>query len=178
MDQIPDRPALAALPDDEPSLGDYRPNVGVALFNAQGRVFLGRRVRMRGPYNWQMPQGGIDEGEDAYDAALRELGEETGVQPQHARYLGSISRWLTYDFPPELRARRRADQKRAWAGQKQHWFAFRFTGTEADVNLDADDVQEFDAWRWEKLASVPALVIPWKRPVYLAVAKEFAPFTG
>jgi putative (di)nucleoside polyphosphate hydrolase len=167
-----------ALNEDEPGLEDYRPNVGVALFNAQGMVFLGRRVRTRGPYNWQLPQGGIDEGEDVLSAAFRELHEETGVKRAHAEYLGDVNRWLTYDFPPELRSRRRVDQKRAYAGQKQRWIAMRFTGADSDINLTADAVQEFDDWRWEKLSSVPALVIPWKRPVYTAMVREFTPFSA
>lgn len=164
--------------DHEPELADYRPNVGVALFNASGQVFLGKRVRTRGPYNWQLPQGGIDDGEDALAAAFRELHEETGVKPHHAEFLGAVDRWLAYDFPAELRGRRRPDQSRTWAGQKQRWFALRFTGTENDINLAADAVQEFDAWRWEELDRVPALVIPWKRPVYNAMVSEFRAFAA
>jgi putative (di)nucleoside polyphosphate hydrolase len=162
--------------DNEPELADYRPNVGVTLFNAKGQVFLGKRVRTRGPYNWQLPQGGIDQGEDALTAAFRELHEETGIRRQHAEFLGAINRWLPYDFPAELRGRRRPDQARAWAGQKQRWFALRFTGTEADINLAADAVQEFDDWRWEALDRVPGLVIPWKRPVYTTMVSEFMMF--
>ncbi|MGD2131844.1 MAG: RNA pyrophosphohydrolase [Maricaulaceae bacterium] len=151
----------------------YRPNVGIALFAPSGRVLVGRRVGDRGAHRWQMPQGGIDAGEAAEAAAVRELEEETGVRPELIEPLGAVDRWLTYDFPPEVRARKRR-KGQDWAGQKQRWFAFRFTGADADIKLDAHHPAEFDDWRWESLASTPSLVIPWKRPVYAVVAQEFA----
>ena len=153
-------------------LTQYRPNVGVALFNRRGLVFIAKRIGDRHEFPWQMPQGGIDPGESPEVAALRELTEETGVQPDRITPLGSIERWLVYDFPPEVRAAKRWH----WVGQKQRWFAFRFVGTDADIDLTVDERPEFDAWRWEELSAVPSLIIQWKRPVYEQVAVEFESF--
>ncbi len=152
----------------------YRPNVGVALFSPSGLVFWGRRAGERGGRCWQMPQGGVDEGETLADAALRELEEETGVAPDLAAPLGAVEDWLVYDFPPDVLERRRLKGQH-WLGQKQRWYAFRFLGGDADVRLDRHDPPEFDAWRWERLARTPDLVIPWKRAVYREVARAFAP---
>jgi putative (di)nucleoside polyphosphate hydrolase len=151
----------------------YRSNVGVALFSREGLVFLGRRVGERDEHSWQMPQGGVDDGEALADAALRELEEETGVAAGLVEPIGATERWLVYDFPPEVRARKQR-KGQDWIGQKQRWFAFRFLGDDKDVQLDAHLPPEFDAWRWEKLARTPELVIPWKRSVYEAVAQAFA----
>ncbi len=155
-------------------LSKYRSNVGLALFNAEGLVFVGKRRGERSRYAWQMPQGGIDEGETAEDAAFRELGEETGVPARCVALLDVIDDWLIYDFPPAvLAAKRRRGQN--WAGQKQRWFAFRFDGEACDIDLNADETPEFDEWRWTTLAETPGLVIPWKRHVYETVAEAFAP---
>lgn len=154
----------------------HRPNVGVALFNPRGLVFLGRRLGETEGFCWQMPQGGVDAGEQLYDAALRELGEETGVAAHLVERLGEVEDWLAYDFPPEVRARS-SGKARNYPGQKQKWYALRFLGDDADVDLAAHAPPEFDAWRWERLERAPELVIPWKRPVYRAVAEAFAPFT-
>jgi putative (di)nucleoside polyphosphate hydrolase len=158
-------------------LSRYRPNVGVALFSSSGHVLIGRRLGERGKHCWQMPQGGIDSGESLAGAALRELAEETGVPASLAEPLGSIRRWLTYDFPPEVRARKR-QKGQDWLGQRQRWFAYRFLGSDSDVRLDRHASPEFDAWRWEELGRTPELVIPWKRPVYAAVARAFAKHTS
>jgi putative (di)nucleoside polyphosphate hydrolase len=161
--------------DDKP----YRPNVGVALFNAEGKVLIGRRFKNDGPeiilpgLEWQMPQGGIDADEDPRTAVMRELFEETGVV--HADYLDETD-WLTYDFaafddPGHRFARYR--------GQRQKWFALRFTGKDEEVDpLTPRNGQpaEFDAWRWERLDRVADLVVPFRREVYRAVAAEFARF--
>ncbi len=151
----------------------YRPNVGVALFSREGLVFWGRRVGERGAYSWQMPQGGVDDGEALEDAALRELEEETGVRKKHVEPLSGFDDWLIYDFPPEVRANK-LRKGQDWHGQRQRWFAFRFLGKNDDVKLDAHKPQEFDSWRWEELARTPELIIPWKRAVYSEVAQRFA----
>jgi putative (di)nucleoside polyphosphate hydrolase len=158
----------------------YRPNVGVALFNAQGRVLIARRFKDDGPevvypgLEWQMPQGGIDPNEEERPAAMRELFEETGVTS--VDYLGETADWMTYDFPPYDGPPHRLA---VFRGQRQKWFAFRFTGPESEIlvtQVRNDQPVEFDAWRWEPLANVPALVVPFRRAVYEQVAKEFARF--
>jgi putative (di)nucleoside polyphosphate hydrolase len=150
----------------------YRPNVGVALFSPAGHVFIGRRVNSHGAFQWQMPQGGIDPGEDPSKAVLREMEEEIGVPARLVRVIGESADWLYYDFPVELRNRLSGP----YIGQRQKWFALRFLGSDSDVRLDLH-TPEFDAWRWARLEDVPGLVIPFKRPVYEQVAREFAPFT-
>lgn len=158
----------------------YRPNVGIALFNAEGRVLIGRRFRDDGPeiilpgLEWQMPQGGVDEGEDLRDAALRELWEETSVRS--ADYLGETD-WHVYEFPPYDGPHRLA----GFRGQRQKWFALRFTGDEQEIDpLTPRNGQpaEFDAWRWERLDRVADLVVPFRRVVYRAVAESFARFAA
>jgi putative (di)nucleoside polyphosphate hydrolase len=150
--------------------GLYRANVGLALFHADGRVFLGRRVDAQGPYQWQMPQGGVDEDEEPRAAALRELEEEVGVASQKVRVLEEMQDWLYYDFPPELRVG--AGVRGRWRGQRQKWFALRFLGNDADVRLDRHE-PEFSEWKWTPLEEAPALVIPFKRAVYEEVARRF-----
>lgn len=153
-------------------LSEYRPNVGVVLFHADGRVWLGRRAGTPPPHNWQFPQGGVDEGEALEVAARRELQEETGVTS--VTYLGRTDGWLTYDFPP-LVARELA---RGWKGQKQVWFAFRLDGPETEIDLESHQPVEFDAWRWGYLTEAPALIVPFKRPSYEAVATAFGAFAA
>ena len=149
----------------------YRPNVGLALFNARGRVFVGRRAGSSGAYQWQMPQGGIDHGEEASTAAVRELREEVGVASKHIDILEETPDWLYYDFPLDLMQRMGG----RLLGQRQKWFAFRFKGKEGDIRLDLH-TPEFDAWKWVRLADVPELIIPFKRPVYEDVAARFAKY--
>jgi putative (di)nucleoside polyphosphate hydrolase len=151
----------------------YRPNVGVALFHADGRVFLGRRVNTPEPYNWQFPQGGIDAGEDLLDAARRELQEETGVRT--VTLLGRTDGWIAYDFPEGYGG---SKQARGFKGQRQVWFALRFDGEESEIDLTAHDEPEFDDWRWGWLHEAPDLVVPFKRPAYEVVAAAFQPFAA
>ncbi|MAP93454.1 MAG: RNA pyrophosphohydrolase [Ponticaulis sp.] len=154
----------------DPSL--YRPNVGIALFSKRGHVFLGRRINAHGPFQWQMPQGGIDRGESPSDAALREMEEEIGVSHKLVTVLAESENWLYYDFPTDLKSRLPGP----YIGQRQKWFALRFNGSDSDVHLDLH-TPEFDAWRWSELSSTPELIIHFKRPVYEAVVKEFAEWT-
>ncbi|WP_398481685.1 RNA pyrophosphohydrolase [Tardiphaga sp.] len=163
--------------DDRP----YRPNVGIALFNAEGKVLIGRRFKDDGPeiilpgLEWQMPQGGVDPEEDPHVAMMRELWEETGVT--HADYLGETG-WMTYDFIPHDDPTHRFA---AFRGQRQKWFAVKFTGDDTEVDpLTPRNGQpaEFDAWRWERLDRVADLVVPFRREVYRAVAKDFARFAA
>lgn len=157
----------------------YRPNVGIALFNAEGLVLAGR-AETSGPelivpgFEWQCPQGGIDEGEDIVAAAKRELWEETNVR--NASVLAVTEEWWPYDFPPYDGPPHKLSPFR---GQKQRWAALRFEGHDSEidvVNLPTGEPQEFFGWRWERLARLPDLVTPHKRPVYLLMAQAFAGF--
>jgi len=157
----------------------YRPSVGVVLFNRDGKVFLGRRKRRRGArpalgHEWQLPQGGIDKGEAPRAAALRELYEETNVES--VSLLAEAPEWLSYDLPPEAAAVRWRGRFR---GQRQKWFAFRFEGADSEIDIERPangaHTPEFDAWRWEQIEALPALVIPFKREVYEKVVSTFKP---
>lgn len=158
---------------EDPVLTLYRPNVGVVLFNAAGKVWLGRRAGAVGPNVWQFPQGGVDRGEDLLDAARRELQEETGVSS--TEYLARTPGWITYDFPPDFQG---SKVQKGWRGQRQVWFALRFTGEDAEVDLAAHHHIEFDDWRWADLDVAPDLVVPFKRDAYLKVVEAFRPFAG
>jgi putative (di)nucleoside polyphosphate hydrolase len=156
-----------------------RDNVGIALFNDDGRVLIARRFADDGPeivlkgFEWQMPQGGIDARENPLDAAKRELFEEAGVA--NGQYLAETD-WLTYEFPPYSGP---PHKLAAFRGQRQKWFAFRFDGTDDEIDVTASrtgEAPEFDAWRWETLDRLPELVVPFKREVYRAVAREFLRF--
>ena len=153
----------------------HRPNAGVVMFNREGLVWIGKRADIDGPHIWQFPQGGMDAGEDAEVAARREAYEETGARSKQLELLGRIDRWIAYDFPGDLPVR--LDQKRfKWKGQKQRWFAFRYTGQDSDFDLTAVPPQEFSEWRWERLENIPALIIDWKRHVYEEVVEAFSAF--
>jgi putative (di)nucleoside polyphosphate hydrolase len=158
----------------------YRPNVGIALFNASGLVLIGRRFRDDGPeiilpgLEWQMPQGGIDAHENPREAVMRELWEETGVV--NAAYLSETD-WLTYEFPPF--AEPSSHRLAKFRGQRQKWYALRFTGSDDEIDpLTPRNGQpaEFDQWRWERLEGVADLVVPFRREVYRTVAQQFAAF--
>jgi putative (di)nucleoside polyphosphate hydrolase len=160
----------------------YRPCVGIMLLNADNKVFIGRRADApddpEGPGQWwQMPQGGIDEGEETWPAALRELAEETSVTS--VEKLAEAEGWLTYDFPPGKVGKR---WKNVFRGQKQKWYAMRFTGPETEINVlqpgGGAHKPEFSVWRWEDMERVPELIIPFKREVYLQVIERFRYLAG
>lgn len=153
---------------------DYRRNVGVAIFNPKGQIWLGKRFGARGRYAWQCPQGGIDKGEKPKAAARRELFEETGLKAAEMEYLGKIKGWLYYDFPAEMLARKKKRFNNI--GQRQKWYAFRYFGDGSDVNLTAHGPQEFSEWRWAELDTIGKTIIPFKRPVYERLMVEFEPF--
>ena len=145
----------------------YRPCVGVALFNDSGQVFVGERIDTPGA--WQMPQGGIDEGEDTETAARRELGEETGIQD--IEILRVADEPIRYDLPPHL-------QQKFWngrfAGQEQIWVAARFFGDDGDIDITAFDPPEFSAWQWVDLNQTMDLIVPFKRDVYRQIIAMFS----
>ena len=146
----------------------YRPCVGVVLARADGLVFAGERVDAPGA--WQMPQGGIDDGEDPHTAALRELEEETGVTPDRVTVEAETKDWVRYDLPEDLVGK---VWKGRFRGQEQKWFLLRFSGTDADVNI-ATRHPEFARWTWMPAVEVIQKIVPFKRPVYEAVLGEFA----
>jgi putative (di)nucleoside polyphosphate hydrolase len=158
----------------------YRACAGVALVNAAGEAFIGRRRHRRGAalasHEWQMPQGGIDDGEDPLAAARRELHEETNVRS--ATLIAEAPQWLSYDLPVAARARFGG----RFRGQTQKWFLFRFTGEEVEIDVEhpasGAHEPEFAAWRWERWAALPDLVVPFKREVYAQVTAWFAPLAA
>ena len=157
----------------------YRPCVGLAIFNPEGRVFLGRRrvgvETGNARQGWQMPQGGIDPGETPLQAAIRELYEETNIRS--VSLLGEAEEWLCYDLPPPLAG---YAWKGRYRGQTQKWFAFRFEGEDSEIDVlrpgGGRYKPEFSDWRWERLERVPELIIPFKRQVYEQVVTAFARF--
>ena len=148
----------------------YRLNVGAALFDREGRVFVGRRAGLAAEAEalWQLPQGGIDDGEDPRAAVLRELEEEIGTR--NAEILEEHADWLSYDLPPDLIGHAFAGRFR---GQKQRWFALRFLGTDADIRLDRHVPAEFSDWRWVALSEIPGLAVAFKRSIYERIAQDF-----
>lgn len=159
----------------------YRPCVGLAVFNSAGRVFVGRRLggpeHVDATHSWQMPQGGIDEHEDPYQAALRELYEETNIRS--IRRLGEVEGWLKYDIPRDIAGQA---WKGKYRGQKQKWYALRFTGDESEIDISSpgggEHKPEFVEWRWERLENTPELIVPFKRRVYNDVVRSFIGFAN
>ncbi|WP_033923353.1 RNA pyrophosphohydrolase [Sphingomonas sp. 37zxx] len=147
----------------------YRPCAGVMLLNRQGLVFVGQRLDST-VEAWQMPQGGIDPGEDALDAAIRELGEETGVAPDLVELIARGGEELRYDLPDDLIGKL---WKGKWRGQRQYWFLFRFLGEDHDIDIRTAE-PEFRTWRWVEPAQLPDLIVPFKRELYARILEQFA----
>lgn len=147
----------------------YRPGVGVMLLNSQDQVFVGQRLDST-LEAWQMPQGGIDEGEDPRTAAHRELHEETGITPELVSIIAETAGWLTYDLPEDLVGKM---WKGRYRGQRQLWYAMRFLGHDSDVNLTTAH-PEFRAWKWADPSHLPAMIVPFKRKLYEDVLAAFA----
>jgi putative (di)nucleoside polyphosphate hydrolase len=156
---------------------NYRPCVGIMLFNHSGLIFVGRRRKenipehLRYGYEWQMPQGGIAAGEDPYQAALRELREETNVSS--TTFLAESPEWYSYDLPDDTYKK---TSKGRFRGQRQKWFALRFDGHDSEININESaggHKPEFDAWRWETIGRLAELIVPFKRPVYEKVVETF-----
>jgi putative (di)nucleoside polyphosphate hydrolase len=156
----------------------YRPCAGLCVINRKGLVFIGRRAsgpeHIDATHVWQMPQGGIDEGEKPYPAALRELYEETSIKS--VEKLGAIRGWVTYDIPKKIGTKA---WKGKYRGQKQKWYALRFTGKDSEINVENPGdghKPEFIDWRWEPMENLPDLVVPFKRETYAQVVKAFSKF--
>ncbi|MFQ6018320.1 MAG: RNA pyrophosphohydrolase [Kiloniellaceae bacterium] len=144
----------------------YRPGVGIMLLNRSGKVFVARRNDMPSEA-WQMPQGGIDEGEPPREAALRELREELGTDK--AEIIAERAGWIRYDIPADLIPKLWGGRFR---GQRQKWFVLRFLGTDADIDIETAE-PEFSAWKWAEMGELPALIVPFKRQVYAQLVAEF-----
>jgi len=149
----------------------YRPCVGVMLLNRHNKVFVGQRIDAT-MEAWQMPQGGIDDGEDFEQTAFRELQEEIGTN--NAEIIARSKDWLYYDLPNDIIGKVWGGKFR---GQKQIWFLMRFLGQDSDIDLDYYH-PEFKAWKWVEVAEVPKLIVPFKRDLYQAIVREFQPFLG
>ncbi len=161
-----DRPIREEMP--------YRPCVGIVVFNADGKVWTGQRIanaETTSEYRWQLPQGGIDKGEDPLPAAKRELFEETGIRS--VSLLAEAGEWFNYDLPDDILG---VALKGKYRGQTQKWFAFRFEGSEDEINITHPpdgSHPEFDAWEWKDLQELPDLIVPFKRGIYERVVEEF-----
>ncbi|QPD00178.1 MULTISPECIES: RNA pyrophosphohydrolase [Qipengyuania] len=148
----------------------YRPCVGVMLVNSAGLVFVGRRIDNKEGDWWQMPQGGVDPGEDLRDAAMRELAEETGARAEHVSIIQQTEEAIRYDLPEELIGKLWGGKYR---GQEQVWFLARFTGEDHHIDLEAHDPPEFCDWKWVEPDQLPELIVPFKKRVYRTVVEAF-----
>ena len=146
----------------------YRPAAGIMLVNRDGRIWVGQRLDSK-LEAWQMPQGGLDEGEDTEDGALRELEEETGIRRDLVEIVTRCPHELTYDLPEDLIG---VVWKEKWRGQRQTWFLARFLGSDEDVNLQTAD-PEFRAWRWADVDDLPTMIVPFKKKLYEEVIEAF-----
>ncbi|MDB5720622.1 MAG: pyrophosphohydrolase [Alphaproteobacteria bacterium] len=147
----------------------YRPAAGIMLLNRDGKVFVAQRLDSS-LEAWQMPQGGLDKGEDPEDGALRELEEETGIRPERVEILARNPVELLYDLPDDLLGK---IWKGRYRGQRQHWFLARFLGRDEDVNIDTAE-PEFRAWKWAEPAELPSMIVPFKKKLYEDVLAAFA----
>uniref|UniRef100_UPI0035C9DAF9 RNA pyrophosphohydrolase n=1 Tax=uncultured Sphingomonas sp. TaxID=158754 RepID=UPI0035C9DAF9 len=147
----------------------YRPCAGIMLLNTEGLVFVGQRIDAE-VEAWQMPQGGIDDGEDAEATAIRELGEETGIAPEHVALVAVAPDELFYDLPDELVGK---VWKGKWRGQRQRWFLYRFLGSDADIDI-ATAHPEFKSWQWVRPETLPQIIVPFKKALYEQVLAAFA----
>ena len=159
-------------PASKPDPALYRPCVGVMMVNPHGMVFVGKRIDGANTDFWQMPQGGVDPGENLAEAAFRELHEETGVEQHHLELVATMEDEIFYDLPDELKGRMWGGR---YLGQRQRWFLVRFTGADADVDLNAHKHPEFCEWRWVDPARLPDMIVPFKRAVYETVVAALAP---
>ncbi len=157
----------------DPAALPYRPCVGVMLLNREGQVFVGQRLDTT-LEAWQMPQGGIDPGEEPLATAIRELGEETGIVAEQVELIAEAPDEFRYDLPPELIGKVWKGQYR---GQIQRWFLFRFLGSDSDVRIDTVH-PEFRAWRWADPADLPTIIVPFKRELYEDVLRAFSAHLG
>ncbi len=148
----------------------YRPCVGIMLVNKEGKVFTGQRIDQLGDY-WQMPQGGIDEGETVEEAAFRELYEETGISKDKVEIIAIDSEWRKYDLPPQMIGRLWDGKYR---GQIQRWILLGFLGEDSDIRLDLH-TPEFSTWQWQNIVMLPHVIVPFKQDIYTQVLKEFRP---
>ena len=148
----------------------YRPCVGVMLVNRGGRAFVGKRIDNQEGDWWQMPQGGVDEGEDPDAALLRELAEETGARAEHVEVLGKLPEELFYDLPDDLKGKLWGGR---FVGQRQTWYLARFTGSDGDIDIAAHDPPEFCEWKWVDPELLPELIVPFKREVYRRIVDGF-----